>query len=278
MRHTLKLEWKDVPEGMILIPGGPFLAPGPTRVVKMELRTLPDFAIGEFPVTLREYTKFLDTLSREECDERVPRSRDRKAHWIHRDAKGWHIDDHMIEGEGRKRVPRERELDLPVTDISWFDAVAYCEWLSKQTGLDYRLPTSLEWDKAARGADGRPFPMAMKFDPALAKLRESRPEASQPETVGAFARDASPYDVRDLMGGVHDWTSATNTLTLADERSPDAQTAQATIRGGSWTTVHLEPLIVRTSYRVIDRAGWVGFRVALNIAGSSNTTLKSMTR
>ncbi len=274
-RHHLKLEWKDVPDGMILIPGGPFLAPDSTRLARMKPNTLPDFAIGEFPVTLREYTKFLDALSPGERDNRIPRSRDRKVQWIKRGPDGWRIDEQMIEGEGKKRVPRERELDLPATDISWFDAVAYTRWLGATTGRTFRLPTSLEWDKAARGVDGRPFPMALRFDPSLAKLRESRPEASQPETVGAFPLDVSPYGVRDLMGGVQEWTAtvagANKAPGLETESTPTAQEVQSFIRGGSWTIVHLEPLIGRAVYRVIDRAGWVGFRLASDFTDADSS-------
>ncbi|HEY1957737.1 MAG TPA: bifunctional serine/threonine-protein kinase/formylglycine-generating enzyme family protein [Polyangiaceae bacterium] len=264
-RHELRLEWKDVPEGMILVPGGSFLAPDATRLARMKPFDLPDFAIGKFPVTIREYVRFLDELSPEERAERIPRSRDRKIQWIEKRGRTWRIADHMIEGEGKKRVPPERELDLPVTDVSWFDAVAYTKWLSKRSGLAYRLPTSLEWDKAARGVDGRPFPMAMRFDPSLAKLRESRPEASQPEPVGAFARDESPYGVRDMMGGVHEWTSTTEhaSRTLA-ETDPAAEQVQAVIRGSAWTSVHLDSSIGRGRYRLVDRAGWVGYRVALD--------------
>jgi serine/threonine-protein kinase len=264
MRHTMRLEWKDVPEGMILVPGGPFFAPGSTRVVKMELRTLPDFAIGEFPVTMRQYIEFLDSLPPEERADRVPRSRDRKMNWLAHEGGAWRVVDDLVEGEAKKRVPRDRELDLPVVSISWHDATAFTRWLAAKSALPFRLPTSLEWDKAARGADGRAFPMALRFDPSLAKLRESRPEASQLEPIGTFARDASPYGVRDLMGGVQDWTSTT---------THDANDPQAIIRGGSWSQVLIDALIGRGAYRVIDRTIWVGVRLALDLASGGSTTL-----
>jgi formylglycine-generating enzyme required for sulfatase activity len=282
-RHALRLEWKDVPVGMVLVPGGPFLAPGPTRGGRMLPYTLPDFAIGRFPVTMRQYARFLDSLSPEERERRVPRSRDRKIQWLERRDDGWHIVDHLVEGEARKRVAPARELDIPVVSVSWFDAAAYARWLAEQTGIPYRLPTSLEWDKAARGADGRPFPMGTRFDPCLAKLRESRPEASQLEPIGAFPHDVSPYGVRDLTGGVHDWTATmaggASTPDLASEARPETDALQATFRGGSWTVVHLEPLIGRGGYRVIDRTIWVGFRLAADLAApTSRIVVSPMTR
>jgi len=273
-RHQLHLEWKDVPDGMILVPGGPFLAPDGTRLARMKPYELPDFAIGEFPVTMREYVEFLDALPPNERSHRTPRSRDRNVYFIEKRKGGWRIVDHLVEGEAKKRVPADRELDLPVLSVSWFDAVAYATWLAKTSGVPYRLPTSLEWDKAARGVDGRPFPMALRFDAALAKLRESRPEPSQPEVVGAFARDVSPYGVRDLAGGVQDWTTsgidARDVPTSLDEEDERAQSTQVLLRGGSWPFVHLEPLIGRGASRVVDRAAWVGFRLALDVVGASS--------
>ncbi len=279
-KHELRLELgalATLPKGMILIPGGPFIAPGPTRQARMQPYTLPDFAIGEFPVTMREYVKFLDALTPEERKRRTPLSTDGEVDWIERKGDRWRIANHLIEGdEARTRVPPERELDLPTISISWFDALAYARWLGSETGHTFRLPTSLEWDKAARGVDGRPFPMGLRFDPCLAKLRESRKEASQPELVGAFPLDASPYGVRDLTGGVQDWTASiaggASPPKLDEEDEPRAQALQAIIRGGSWTVVHLEGLIGRAAYRVIDRAGWVGFRLAM-VLPSPITTL-----
>jgi serine/threonine-protein kinase len=273
-RHELRLVWKDVPHGMIAIPGGPFLAPDASRLARMRPHALPDFAIAEFPVTMREYAQFLDALSPAEVNQRIPQIRGEQTRWLEKRDGAWRVNEHLVEGEARRRVPRESELELPVVDINWFDALAYASWLSKKHGVAYRLPTSLEWDKAARGADGRPFPMGVRFDPCLAKLRESRPEVSQPEIVGAFPHDVSPFGVRDLMGGVQDWTS---TIASDDPRPPKneddvrAQTVQAIVRGGSWTIVHLEPLIVRSNYRIIDRAAWIGFRVAMDVAGPSTT-------
>jgi len=280
-RHELRIEWKDVPEGMILIPGGPFLAPDATRLAKMKPFELPDFAIGKFPVTMGEYAEFLDSLSPAERARRVPHIRGENVPRLVRERGRWRLTEDVVEGEAKKYVPRARELDLPVESVSWFDAVAYVDWLSEKTGQPYRLPTSLEWDKAARGVDGRPFPMALRFDPSLAKLRESRPEASQPEIVGAFLRDESPYSVRDLMGGVQDWTSSLvgTTAARASEGDPRSETLQAVTRGGSWTIVHMEPLIGRAHYRLIDRAAWFGFRLAMDVPrASSSVTVTPMAR
>ena len=63
--------------------------------------------------------------------------------------------------------------------ISWHDAVAYCDWRSAREGREYRLPTEAEWEKAARGVDGRWFPWGQPFDPSLCNMRESRRERTR---------------------------------------------------------------------------------------------------
>ncbi len=204
-QHRLVLRARsELPTEVVLIPGGPFVVGGSTE-------RLPDFAIGRLPVTLREYAAFLDELDPGTRERRLPRSGGLVV--LQRSARGWELASNAIEGEGRARVSG-RELELPIHGVSWYDALAYVTWLAETTGLPYRLPTELEWDKAMRGADGRALPMGNTIDPSFAKFRESRPEASQPEPVGAFPLDASPYGVRDLAGGVGDWTA-----TMVDGRT-----------------------------------------------------------
>ena len=117
-----------------------------------------------------------------------------------------------------------------------------------------------------RGADGRSFPMGNHLDPAFAKLRESRPEAAQPEVVGAFSLDVSPFGVRDLAGGMGDWTSTMvdgqPPPSLSDERA-DAADRQAYWRGGTWGTTAVAPRALRYTQLLRHRTGNVGFRVAL---------------
>jgi serine/threonine-protein kinase len=240
----------------------------------MKEHTLPDFAIGEFPVTFGEYIEFLDSLAPSVLERRIPRERNvRDAHITKVDGV-WQLTDYAVEGDGRKRV-EGRLNDLPAVAISYFNALAYTEWLSEHRGRTYRLPTSLEWDKAARGVDGRAFPMGPKIDPVFAKLRESRPETSQLEPVGAFRLDVSPFGTRDIVGGVQDWTSTMNdgeqAPALTAEEVVSTQHRQAVIRGGSWPIIRMEPRIGLGLQRLIDRTGWVGFRVVVGVLGPSSS-------
>ncbi len=268
MRQELRCELaalETLPKGMVLVPGGPFLSPtGPS--LAMEPHELPDFAIGEFPVTLGEYLEFLDELGEEERERRIPRESRAKDPDVFRVGGEWVLSEYALEGEGRARVG-DRWRDLPVVAISYFDALAYCEWFHKKTGFAFRLPTSLEWDKAARGVDGRAFPMSTRIEPSFAKLRESRPEASQPEPVGTFPLDESPFGIRDLAGGIQDWTSTTR------------GTEQVVARGGSWTIINIDRRIGDATYLRTDRTGWVGFRLVVDVpTATSRVRVASLRR
>ncbi len=118
----------------------------------------------------------------------------------------------MVEGDAQKRFPAEEGhlWNLPVILIDWFDAVAYCRFRSERDGIEIRLPTELEWEKAARGTDGRFYPWGDHFDPTFCLMRSSRPFLAQPEPVGTFPIDTSPYGVRDMAGGVREWVADVN--------------------------------------------------------------------
>lgn len=116
-------------------------------------------------------------------------------------------------------VPPSRE-DHPVVLVSRPDAHAYASWLRKATGKRWRLPTELEWEKSARGTDGRYFPWGQEFLPERLNSHDQGPFDTLP--VGTFAEGASPFGMLDAAGQVFEWT-ATN----QGER-------RAMVKGGSW--------------------------------------------
>lgn len=104
----------------------------------------------------------------------------------------------------RGGVLQEDLRDHPVVDVSWDDAVAFAIWLSEQTGTQWELPTEAQWEKAARGDDGRQFPWGNTFDADLCNVRESARSGTTP--VGMFPEGASPYGLLDVAGNVWEWT------------------------------------------------------------------------
>jgi serine/threonine-protein kinase len=279
--HRLKLripERGEVPEGMVLVPGGPFFAAASAKATRMCARALPDFAIGIFPVTWGEYTRFLESLAE---TDRARRFAHGEKPFVARDAASgvWSLTTYAVEGPARERIPAGRELDIPAAHVSFYDALAYVEWSKATRGRPFRLPTELEWEKALRGADGRRFSMGEHLDPAFAKLRESRPEYAQQEVVGAFATDESPFGVRDLTGGVGDWTTTfvdgAPAPAIEDEGKPEADSRQAIWRGGCYGTTALFPHAMRYPSPLVNRLGWVGFRVALSLDHGGSSSLES---
>ncbi len=117
------------------------------------------------------------------------------------------------------RPPPGRE-DHPVVLVSHADAIACADWLSKVTGRRWRLPTEKEWEKAARGPDGRRFPWGDDFDGRRLNSADRGPFDTLP--VGSFAEGASPYGVRDAAGQVFEWTAT------------PAGAGRYIVKGGSW--------------------------------------------
>lgn len=93
----------------------------------------------------------------------------------------------------------------PVVGISWFEAQAYCHWLSVQTGTSFRLPTEAEWECACRGAEGRRFAWGNTYEPLFANVPELRLHRTSP--VGIFPEGNTPTGIADMTGQVWEWTS-----------------------------------------------------------------------
>ncbi|MBF0635095.1 MAG: SUMF1/EgtB/PvdO family nonheme iron enzyme [Nitrospinae bacterium] len=119
--------------------------------------------------------------------------------------KAFEIDKFEVTNAQYKEVAKDFQIPAgkennPATDVNYFDAEAYCKAVGK------RLPTSSEWEKAARGADGRTFPWGNKADPGKANVLESGKASSIP--VGSYKDGGSSYGVMDMAGNVWEWVDA----------------------------------------------------------------------
>jgi serine/threonine-protein kinase len=273
-------------EGFVFVPGGVAIIGGDLEAYEPLARqevNVADFAIGRFPVTMRDYCVFLDELERTN-----PRMVEKRAPHDRRGSEGlcvlkgpdgrWSPDPRMIEGDARKLYPEGdgHEWNVPVPLVDWFDAVAYCRWRSEREVASIRLATEAEWEKAARGVDGRFYPWGDRFDPTFCLMRESRSFAVQPEPIGAFATDESPYGAHDMAGGMGEWVGdvfgeKTAEELLAEEEPPaDAARGESSlrfIRPGSWLN---DGRWARTASRgaafALTRATGLGFRVAKTLS------------
>jgi toxoflavin biosynthesis protein ToxD len=120
----------------------------------------------------------------------------------------------------RSDSPPSGREDHPVVLVSQSDARAYARWLSQHTGQIWRLPTEIEWEKAARGLDGRYFPWGNAFDATRLNSADAGPFDTV--AVGRYPQGASPFGLLDVAGQVYEWTGT------------PAGTGQAIVKGGSW--------------------------------------------
>ena len=147
-------------------------------------------------------------------------------------------------------------LQQPVVGVCWYEARAYCQWLTAQEGRVVRMPTEAEWEAAARGREGRAFPWGAAFDRLKANTGETRVGRTTP--VGVFPTGDTPEGVSDMAGNVLEWTSSlwgewrdADTPAafaypyVADDgrEEPEAPVTVARVaRGGSWAYGHTASL------------------------------------
>ncbi|QQZ30569.1 SUMF1/EgtB/PvdO family nonheme iron enzyme [Thiothrix subterranea] len=148
--------------------------------------------------------------------------------------------------------PYWKENNRPVEQVDWYEAMAFCRWLSKKLDLDIRLPTEEQWEKAARGTDGREYPWGNGYKTGYANINETYSEVGtynlqETSAVGLYPQGKSPYGLMDMSGNVWEWC-----LNKYDE--PQITTADVSggvrvVRGGAWS---LSSVYCRSSSRSYD--------------------------
>jgi len=262
---------EKVPEGMVKIPAGWFKMGGDDKTAEFSGPSrkvyLDAFAIDKYEVTNAQYKKFVESLDEKRKPRFLP------------------VCKAMEKGKPAPRIwsedfkfPEEK-ADHPVVCVTWVQAAAYCRKNGK------RLPTEAQWEKAARGTDGRTYPWGNKWEPGAANIglgkspwEDDSDGYARTAPVGGLPKDKSPYGVHDMAGNVWEWTvdfywpeyhkkaPNRNPGRIRQKHGATIRPEFASVRGGNWA---LEKKYARTwqrSFRNRDHADDSGgFRCAADL-------------
>jgi serine/threonine-protein kinase len=187
--------------------GGEGSAFGRRSVIARRRMWLDGFVARKHHVTINEYVTFLNDLVAsgrgDEADQVAPRA----------SGQGQQLGPLLLDkgSDGRFSIPPNNYFgipwqgDWPIIFVDWFGAGAFARWRAEKTGLPYRMIWELEWEKAARGVDGRRYPWGEFLDPTWCRMLETHTALPTMAPAGTYAVDESPYNVRDMAGNQRDW-------------------------------------------------------------------------
>jgi serine/threonine-protein kinase len=236
----------------ILVAGGPAILGGGDGVLGDQMREaqVETFFMEKLPVSFREYLEFLSQVVQNlgnTAHALTPRHGQGQPFWK------WNGSEFLMADIRQWGDNAEALLEVPVFGVDVRCAEAYASWKSRRTGHKYRLPTEAEWEKAARGTDGRLYPWGNHFDASFCCMRESNRGPPRPRPRGSFEADVSPFGVRDMAGGVAEWVTAT---------APSKERRESVSRGGAWCDWRSDCLLAaRRPYVTGERSARVGFRL-----------------
>ncbi|MCB1739801.1 MAG: SUMF1/EgtB/PvdO family nonheme iron enzyme [Gammaproteobacteria bacterium] len=187
-RPGVGLDERGLPDiDWVVVPAGPFnYGDGKTS----RTRKLETFHLARYAVTNAQYDAFIEA--------------------------GGYDDDRWWHGLARRiEAPEPGEWSIanrPRETVSWYEAVAFCRWLSERLGYEVRLPSEVEWEKGARGEDGRAYPWGSEYRSGYANVDETETKSGphylrQTTAVGVYPQGESPYGLADMAGNVWEWTA-----------------------------------------------------------------------
>ncbi len=240
LRYDVMLRRKVPDIAWLAVPAGEFIYQDGEKI------NLPGFHIARYPVTNAQFQAFID------------------------DPEGYGNPQWWEGLAGRFKHPEQPTWDYsnhPRERVSWYEAVAFCRWLSQLLGNEVRLPTEQEWEKAARGLKGFEYTWGDGYLPGYANIDETSGNVGpyylqQTSAVGLYPQGQSPFGAWDMAGNVWEWC-------LNEYAQPQRQgmegDAQRVLRGGSWWGLQG---FSRCAVRLGDRPGgryhgYSGFRVVV---------------
>lgn len=192
-------EVRKAPAGEVEVKGGEVTLGGGDSKLPLRRLSVSDFSIAETEVTNAQYAAFIEAT-----EHKAP------AHW--KDGK-------FSPGTGEE----------PVVGVAWADAVAYCEWLSKEVNATVRLPGEAEWERAARSDTENKYPWGAEWKDDAAASAETNGKILP---VRSFPAGRSPFGAYEMIGNVWEWT---NDLAVDEFEKPIlfGKSRQRIIKGGS---------------------------------------------
>jgi hypothetical protein len=174
------ITWCDIPTGEVIV----------EREKKRLIYFVEQYKISKYPVTDVQFQAFVDDPDGYKCEQ-----------WWNfaPDALAWHKQ-HLEPIEAKYDG-----VDYPRINVCWYEAVAYCLWLSDKTQLKIRLPSEQQWLRAARGDQQYVYPWGNRFDKQRCNTKESGKGKVTPVTT--YPTGASPFDVHDMAGNIWEWCS-----------------------------------------------------------------------
>jgi len=231
-------DWIRIPAGKVTLKTEKGWAKNYIPKGQTQTFDVPAFSIAKYPLTNGQFAKFI------EAGGYAERRWWTDAGW---EAREQGIEWNQIGKEWQKKVtgiawtqPRYwtdgkwNQAQYPVVGVSWYEAIAYCQWLSEYTGEAIMLPTEQQWQRAAQGYDGRDYPWGKEWDANRCNNSVGRDrETNQTSTVIQYEdKGNSPFGVVDMAGNVWEW------CLTAYESGSNALigTSARVLRGGSWYT------------------------------------------
>jgi formylglycine-generating enzyme required for sulfatase activity len=231
--------WIDIPKGKVTLEAGGYLKKPTTFDV-------PAFQIAKYPTTNAQFDVFVN----------YPEGYMNPVWWnFSEDAKKWRASNKIPQTTGFSSDT------MPRTNVTWYESVAFCRWISAVTGENIMLPSEQQWQWAAQGDDGRQYPWGKKWDASRCNNNVDKKGIGKTTPVTQYeGKGDSPYKVVDMAGNVWEWCSTDWAKGGIDLNGINA----CVLRGGSWSlneSVYFSA-VYRNNVVPYDRLNRWGFRFA----------------